>query len=75
MGIFFFTNASRPALELTQPLIQWATEALSLRIKWPGHEANQSPPSNADVKKAWHFTSAPQYAFMAWCSVKEKQVT
>jgi hypothetical protein len=27
--------------------------------------------SNADVKNAWSYTSTPQYAFMAWFSVKE----
>jgi hypothetical protein len=31
-----------------------------------------SPPSSAEVKKAWSYTSTPRYAFMAWCLVKHK---
>jgi hypothetical protein len=35
-------------------------------------EADHSPPSNAEVKNAWSYTSTPQYAFMAWCLVKHR---
>jgi hypothetical protein len=48
------------------------TGALSFRIKLPGREADHSPPSSAEVKKAWNHTSTPQYVFMAWCLVKLK---
>jgi hypothetical protein len=72
LGIFLFTTASRTAVKLTQPPIQWATGALSLGIKPPGREADHSPPSSAEVKNAWSYTSIPQYAFMVWCSVKRK---
>jgi hypothetical protein len=48
--IFHFSTASRRALELTQPSIQWMLGALSLGIKQPGPEAYHSPPSNAEVK-------------------------
>jgi hypothetical protein len=51
LGIFFFTTASRTALGLTQPPIQWVPGALSLGIKRPGREADHSPPSNAEVKE------------------------
>jgi hypothetical protein len=44
--------------------------ALSLGVKWPGPEADHSPPSSAEVKNAWSYTSTPQYVFMAWCLVK-----
>jgi hypothetical protein len=37
--------------------------------KWPGCEADHSPPSSAEVNNAWSYTSTPQYAFMAWCYV------
>jgi hypothetical protein len=37
------------------------------------HEADHSPPSGAEVKNAWSYTSTPQYAFIAWCSVKAKE--
>jgi hypothetical protein len=50
-GIFLFTTASRTALESTQPPIQWEPGALSLGVKWPGREADHSPPSSAEVKE------------------------
>jgi hypothetical protein len=54
LGIFLFATASRPALGPTQPPIQWVPEALSLGVKRPGHEADQSPPSSAEVNNALH---------------------
>jgi hypothetical protein len=33
------------------------TGALSLGVKRPGHEADHSPPSSAEVKNAWNYTS------------------
>jgi hypothetical protein len=42
---------------------QWVPGALSLGIKWPGREADHSPPSGA-------IPPLPQYAFMTWCLVK-----
>jgi hypothetical protein len=36
-------------------------------------EADYSPPSSAEVKNAWSYTSLPQYAFMTWCFVKEEE--
>jgi hypothetical protein len=52
LGIFLLTTASRSALGPTQPPIQWVPGALSLGVKWPGREADHSPPSRADVKNA-----------------------
>jgi hypothetical protein len=72
LGIFLFTAASRTALGPTQPLIQWVLGVLSLGIKWPGREADHSPPSSAEVKNGWSYTSIPQCAFMAWCLVKHR---
>jgi hypothetical protein len=51
MGIFLFTTASRTALRPTQPPIQWVPGALSLRVQKPGHEADHSPPSSAEVNE------------------------
>jgi hypothetical protein len=51
LGIFLFTTASRKALGPTQPPIYWVLGALSLGVKWPGHEADHSPPSRAEVKE------------------------
>jgi hypothetical protein len=70
LGIFFFTTASRTALEPTQPPIQWVSGALSLGIKRPGREPDHSPHLVPRSKNEWSYTSTPQYAFMAWCSVK-----
>jgi hypothetical protein len=61
---------SRLALGLTQPPIQCVLRAFSLEVKRLGREADHSHPSSAEVKIAWQYTSTPQYAFMAWCSVK-----
>jgi hypothetical protein len=73
LGIFFFTTASRTALEPTQPPIQWVQGVLSLGVKRPGREAGHSPPSSAEVKNEWSYTSTPQYVFMAWCLVKHRE--
>jgi hypothetical protein len=62
---FLFFGASRPALGSTQPPIQWVPRALSPGVKRPGHEAEHSPPTSAEVKKTWIYTSTPPYAFMA----------
>jgi hypothetical protein len=70
--VIYIITASRPVLGPTQPPIQWVPRALLLGLKWPGREADHSPPPNAEVKDAWSCTSIPQHAFMAWCSVKEK---
>jgi hypothetical protein len=59
LRIFLFTTASRLALGLTQPPIQWAPGVLPLGVKRPGREADYSPPSSADVKNAWNYTSTP----------------
>jgi hypothetical protein len=42
------------------------------RGKRPGREAEHSPPSSAEVKNAWSYTSTPQYVFMAWCLLKHR---
>jgi hypothetical protein len=38
-----------------------------------GREADSSSPSSAEVKNACSYTSTPQYAFVAWCSVKKSE--
>lgn len=42
-----------------------ATNVLSSEIKWPGHEANHSPPFSAEDKIVWNCTSALPYACTA----------
>jgi hypothetical protein len=34
-------------------------------VKQPGSEVDHSPPSSAEVKKMWIYTTSPLYAFMA----------
>jgi len=55
-----------------QPPIQWVPGSLFLGVKRPGSEAHHSPPSGAEVKNAWSYTSTPLYAFLAWCLVKHR---
>jgi hypothetical protein len=51
---FLFSTASRPALGPTQPAIQWVPG-----VKLQGREADQSPPTSAEVNKMWIYTSTP----------------
>jgi hypothetical protein len=53
---------------LTQPPIQRVSGALSLRIKRPGREADLHLVPRSRMRPA--IPPLPQYAFMAWCSVK-----
>jgi hypothetical protein len=57
LGVFLFTTASRPAQGPTQPSILWVPGVFSLGVKRLGREADHSPPSSAEVKKAWNYTS------------------
>jgi hypothetical protein len=51
---------SRLTLGPTQPSIKWVLEALTLVVKWLGHEADHSPPSSAMVKNEWTLPPLPQ---------------
>jgi len=60
------------------------TGALSPGVKRPGREADHSPPSSAEVKNAWIYTSTTHtsswrgaqsrtgYVFMTWYLVKHR---
>jgi hypothetical protein len=39
-------------------------------VKWPGSEADHSPPSSAEVRMRGAIPPLPQYVLMARCSVK-----
>jgi len=56
MGVFVLATASELSLESIQPHIQWE---LSPWVKRPGCEANYSPPSGAEIKNVWNYTSTP----------------
>jgi hypothetical protein len=47
--------------------MQWVLGAFSHGVKLPGHEADRSPATSAEVKKTRIYTSTPPYAFMAKC--------
>jgi hypothetical protein len=49
--MFPFATASRKDLGSTQPPMHWVPRAVSLGVKWPGREADHSPPSSAEVKE------------------------
>jgi hypothetical protein len=53
LGISLFTTAS------TQPPTQRVLGDLSLVVKRQGREADNSPPSSAEVKNALSYTSIP----------------
>jgi hypothetical protein len=62
---FLLPTPSRPVLGPTQSPIQWVPGALSPEVKRPGREADHSPPTSAEVKNSWIYTSTPLYVFMA----------
>jgi hypothetical protein len=57
--IFLLSTSSRPVLGPTHPPIQWVPGALYPEVKRPGCKANHSPPTSAEVKNTWIYTSAP----------------
>jgi hypothetical protein len=61
LGSRIFSMSSRPALGPTQPFIQWVPRDSFPGVKRSGREANQSPPSNVEVKKTWICTSTPPH--------------
>jgi hypothetical protein len=57
--IFLFSVASRPALGLTQPHIQWVPGALSPRVKRLGREDDHPLTSSAEVKNGGDIPPLP----------------
>jgi hypothetical protein len=56
-GFFLFFTSSRSHPESIQPPIQYESGVYSPGVKRPGREANCSPPSTAEVKNSWSYTS------------------
>jgi hypothetical protein len=69
--IFLFSTSSRTVLGPTQSPIQWVPGALSLGVKWPGREADHSPPSSAEVKE-WVELCFHSSNTLSWRSVQLK---
>jgi hypothetical protein len=61
---FYFSISSRPALGSTQPPIKIGTGGSFPGVKRQGREADHSPPTSAEVKKMYIYTSTPPYVFM-----------
>ena len=57
--IFVFSKTSKPALGPTHLPTQWVPGAISPGVKRPGRDVNHLPPSTAEVKNEWSYTSAP----------------
>jgi hypothetical protein len=55
---FHFSTSSSPALGYTQPPVQWVQGSFR-GVKRKGREADHSPPTTAEVKNAWIYTTTP----------------
>jgi hypothetical protein len=63
VGARSFSSPGHPD-RLWGPPFQWGLGDLSPGVKRPGNEADHSPPSSAEVKNAWIYTSNAPYVFM-----------
>jgi hypothetical protein len=54
-----------PNAELARQATNFYSRGLPPGVKRPGHVVDLSPPTIAEVKKMWIYTSTPIYAFMA----------
>jgi hypothetical protein len=57
--IFVFSKTSKPALKPTHLPTPWVSGAVSPGVKRPRREVNNSPPSNAEDRNEWSYTSDP----------------
>jgi hypothetical protein len=62
----------RLAVGPTHPAIEWASGSLSQETKRPVREADHSPPSNAEFKDAWSYTSTVPSVLMEQYLVKQR---
>jgi len=69
---YVLDEETKTAYRIFVGIIHWVPGILSLGVKLPGREVYHSPSSSAEVKEWVDHISAPQYAFMAWCSVKKE---
>jgi hypothetical protein len=68
---FIFSKMPTSALKPTRPPLQFVSGPPPVG-KADGREADHSPPSGAEVKNAWSYTSVPPRDFMPSCSVKHR---
>jgi hypothetical protein len=65
---FHFSVSFRLALGPIQPPIKWVPG-----VERPGREADRSPPTSAEVKKIWVYTSTLPYIFTALFLIRQAQ--
>jgi hypothetical protein len=68
-GKTFLLSSSRPVLRPIQPPIQWVPGALPPGVKMTGREAHHSPPTSAEIKNTWIYTSTSPYVLKAQCLI------
>jgi hypothetical protein len=88
-GNFLFDTASRLALGLTQPPIQWVPRTLPLEVKRPRREADHSPPYSDEIKESvdlylhspntssWRDSQLKHrdtFTFYLWFSILDKEI-
>jgi hypothetical protein len=66
VGSRIFSSPNHPDWFWGPPslLSMWVLGALTPGVKRPEREADHSPPTSAEVKKTWIYTSAQPYIFM-----------
>jgi hypothetical protein len=69
-GLFLVT-ASRPALDPPPPPRRLPSGCQGSGVKQRGLDSDHSPPSCAEVKNAWIYTSTPPWFSMLWGLFKE----
>jgi hypothetical protein len=71
VGSRIFTSSYRPKRLYGAPrLLSNVNLGLLPRgVKWMEPETDHSPPTSAEVKKTWIYTSTHPYAFMAQCLI------
>jgi hypothetical protein len=67
-----FATASIQILGPIQSFINFVLWVFYPGVKQPGHEDDHSPPSTAQVKKMWSYSSTPPYVFMAFCLIMRR---
>jgi hypothetical protein len=64
--ICLFSTAIRPLLEAHPASYPVSNGEISLEVKWPGHKADHSPPSSAEVKNGG---AIPPHPHMSLCHI------
>jgi len=60
---FYFCRTAQTGCGSNPHCYSVGSRILALEVKWPGHEADHSPLSSAEVKSEWGYTSSPPICF------------